>query len=179
MISQLDHPFGTSVYRGTSHFGHSRSRHAWSVDRVLEGGSLDPASSFLKHALSTITSTAFLEVMVIYRDRDFCGTRRTLWASHEYSPLRSVSQTERAEEASRYNRQLEVFPEAQTVRDFQLVLCADVWDRVRALEGAVEAGKAKGVFDNFSSEPMVIHNPQATIVDERDDICATYVITLH
>lgn len=108
--------------------------------------------------------------MVIYQDRDFCGTRRTLWASHEYGPLQNVPQTERAEEASRNNRRFEVFRKAQTVRDFRLGLCVGVRDHVgeysvRALEGAAEAGKARGMFDNFSSEPMVIHNPQATIVE--------------
>ena len=55
----------------------------------------------------------------------------------------------------------------QKARDFQLVLCADVWYvvgeySVGVLKEAVAAGKAKGMFNPFSSEPTVIHTPQVT-----------------
>jgi len=60
-----------------------------------------------------------------------------------------------------------VFQEVQKARDFQLVLCADVWYvvgeySVGVLKEAVAAGKAKGMFNPFSSEPTVIHTPQVT-----------------
>ena len=46
------------------------------------------------------------------------------------------------------------------VRNFQLVLCADVWDHmgkysVRVLEEAVAAEKAMGGFSNDFLEPLV------------------------
>ena len=56
------------------------------------------------------------------------------------------------------------------MRDFRLVLCADVWDRggeysVQALKGAVAAEKARGMFDGFSSEPVVVHSPRVSPAD--------------
>jgi len=85
-----------------------------------------------------------------------------------------MSQTEKAEEASRYHRQFEVFRGAREVRDFQLVLCVRAWDRVGeysvgVLEQAVAEEEAKGMFVNFSSEPVVIHSPRAALIDERSE----------
>ena len=55
--------------------------------------------------------------------------------------------------------------ELYRVRDFQLLLCADVWDRVgeysvQVLKEAVAVGGVKGMFDGFSSKPVVIHSPR-------------------
>ena len=52
------------------------------------------------------------------------------------------------------------------VRDFQLVLCVDVWDCIGWFsmwvpENAVAAEKARGGFVDFFSEPMVIYSPRA------------------
>ena len=49
---------------------------------------------------------------------------------------------------------------------------------VRVLKRAVAAEKAKGMFDNFFSEPMVIRNPRATPTSEKDELFATY-LTFH
>jgi len=147
---------------------------AWSIDDPPGGGSPDSASSLLKHALSTITSPAFVEVVVLYWDYwDF----RCIPIS-DYRSIRSMSQTEEAEEASRYHRQFEVFHEAQGVRDFQLVLCVYAWDcvgkyLVGVLEYAVAEEQEKGMLVNFSSEPIVIHSPRVTLTYELNEFCIT------
>ena len=153
---------------------------AQSVNNELKDRPSNPASSLLNHILSTITSPTFLEVMVLYRDYcDFPGIQIVCACETARPLLRRTSQAERAEEALRYHRQFEVFREAQKVRDFQLVLCADAWDNVgeypvRVLKRAVAAEKAKGMFDNFSSEPMVIHSPRAAITGVWKDVYGTY-----
>ena len=159
-------------------FGLSRSKSlqtlevtAGSVNYALGGGSLNPISSFLKHILSTITSPAFLEVIVIHYDGDFSGLQWESW-NKTLHPFRRLSQADRAEEALRYHRQFKVFCEAQKVRDFRFVLCAEVWSHLeehtmRVLREAVAAEKAKGLFDDFSSAPIVIHRPGTASADIR------------
>ena len=73
---------------------------------------------------------------------------------------------ERVEDDLWHRRRFEVFREMHKVRDFQLVLCADVWDFIgwfsmRVLKNAVAAEKARGGFDEFFSEPMVVYSPRA------------------
>jgi hypothetical protein len=153
---------------------------ARSIDIVSRGGSLDSASSLLKHTLSTITSPAFLEIIVFYYDLDFHGVWGLLGDTTR-GPFYRMSENERAEEASRHHRQFEVLHEVQKVRDFRLVLCADVWERVgeysvRVLERAVAVEKAKGVFDNSSPEPTVVHRPRASRADLGDEFDATQCI---
>jgi hypothetical protein len=171
-------PNGFTARSSLRNFGLYRNRSlralevmAWSIGAaLLRGGSPGPASSLLKHTPSSTTSPAVFGLTVLYRDyRDFRGIR-SAWDKSPRDPLRHMSETERAEEASRHNRQFDVFRGAQKVRDFRLVLCADVWERlgeyaVQVLKQVVEVEKAKGVFDNFSSEPVVIYSPRAAIID--------------
>ena len=149
---------------------------ARSIDDALRGRSRDAASNLLKHALSTITSHALLEIIVIYQDYDFRGIRSP-WACSARGPLHVMSQAERAREASRHLRQFGVLRELHKVRDFQLLLCADVWDRVgeysvKVLKEAVEAGGVKGTFDGFSPKPMVIHSPRVAPAGVREELYA-------
>jgi len=63
---------------------------------------------------------------------------------------------------------LQVFREMYKVRDFELVLCADVWHRlgeqaIGELNQAVAAEKAEGGFDNLSSEPLVTYSPRRSL----------------
>ena len=105
---------------------------AHSVNYSLRASLQDPASSFLKHALSTITSPIFLEVVVIYRWYNFRGIRNLRFDAvrRPLCHICGLTEGERAEEALQYRRQFKVFREAQKVRDFQLVLRAEVWDDV-------------------------------------------------
>ena len=129
---------------------------AWSVP----GG--EPG--FPTHALSTITSPAFSKVVICYRDYHFSDVRGPpLYSDCNF--FRLMSKADIAEEASWYHRQLELFREMHKVRGFQLVLCADVWDRmvecaVRVLKQAVAVEKARGGFGDLSSEPLVICTPR-------------------
>lgn len=96
--------------------------------------------------------------MVLYQDGDFRGARPS-WRSH-WGPSRA----EIAEEASQHHRRFEVFREARKVRDFRLVLCANVQERIRErsveiLKRAVAVEKERKGFDDFPSEPLVIYYP--------------------
>jgi len=136
---------------------------AWSIDRALNGGSPDAASSLLKHALSTIRSPSFFEVGVLFRWDDFRGVES--WQNPDRPPLRQMSPTEKAEEASWHRRRFEVLRSVRNVRDFRLVLSAEVWDpvgeySVRMLKEAIAVEKADGGFDSFFSEPSVTYSPR-------------------
>ena len=58
------------------------------------------ATSNLKRTLSTITSPAFLEVVIIYRDYDFCGLQSE--KHPDQPPLREIPQTDKTNEALQY-----------------------------------------------------------------------------
>ena len=71
----------------------------------------------------------------------------------------------REREASWHRRLFEVFREMYTVREFRLVLCADVWDRLKEftmerLKRAVAVEKAAKRLDYLPSEPLVICSPR-------------------
>ena len=118
--------------------------------------------SFLMTTLPTITSPAFSEVVIVYRDRDFSGVG--------YYPLRvyrKATPADRATEASWHRRLFEVFRKTHAIRDFRLVLCADVWGRMKEytvgeLECAVAVEKAAKRLDYLPSEPLVIHSPRGS-----------------
>ena len=88
-----------------------------------------------------------------------------------------MSQADREEEALCYHQQFGVFRETHKVRDFRLVLYADIWHRageylVRVLVEAVAAERAKGGFDNFFPEPSVIYRPREFQGDLSEDFRA-------
>ena len=117
----------------------------------------------LKHAVSTVTSPGYLKVMIVYRDNDFRGVETRAYP-HQ-SRLCNVSEADRAEEALKHHRRFEVLREVYKVRDFQPVLFVEVCDpvgdySVRMLKEAVADEKAKGGFEGFRSEPVVVYHPQ-------------------
>ena len=119
----------------------------FSIDRASRNGSPN-ASRFLKHVLSTITSSAFSMIVVLYGDRNFCGV-----------------ESEKAEEVSRHRRIFEVFREAHEVRGFRLKLCASAWgsageESARILEEAIAEERAENGFDDFLCDPFVGYNPR-------------------
>lgn len=86
--------------------------------------------------------------------------RGTLANYPDRPPFGEALQAERTEEATLHHRRFEVFREVHKVRDFQLALCACVWDpaveySARILEEAVGEEKAQKGFDNFLSGPLV------------------------
>ena len=125
--------------------------------------SLGREPDFLTHELSTVTSPAFSEVIIVYRDHDFLGVDPSRF-SYNF-PFHWMSEVDEAEEALRHRRRFKVFREIRKVRDFRLVLRVDVWDRVGkytmgVLKQAVTAeGEWEGVENTFS-EPLVIYSPR-------------------
>jgi len=112
---------------------------ARSIDAILRGNSPGTPSNLLAHALSTITSPMFSEVVVFYREENSPGAvfcLQALWfPSVIYPSIHEMSQAERAREVSRHHERFELFHEMHKIRDFQLVLCVDVWDRVGGVLG--------------------------------------------
>ena len=103
----------------------------------------------LAYALSTIASPVFSEVTIIYRDVVLSGF---------------LSPAEAAEELLSHHRRFEVFRAMRHVRDFQLVLCACVWDdvgeySVRKLKQVLAEERAKMGCDHISPEPLVVRGP--------------------
>ena len=151
---------------------------ARSIDGRFMYGPSDAPAILLKFALSTIRSPVFSEVTIFYRDYDFRGVQ----PNHNVldgPPICRMSPDEMVEDALWHRRRFEVFREMRKVRDFQLVLCADVWDRigwfsVRVLEDAVAAEKARGGFDRFFSEPMVVFSPRASSPEMAEGVWAAH-----
>ncbi|KAF9643564.1 hypothetical protein BDM02DRAFT_3123277 [Thelephora ganbajun] len=136
------------------------------LDRTSSAGSPDATPSLLTYALSTMTSPVFSEVIVYYRDYVFCGVE-TPWVGSDSPAFRRSSPAELAEEASRHHLRFKALRRMRKIREFELVLCADVWDRVgkysvKKLKQAVAAEKARGMFDDVFQEPSVIYSPRGS-----------------
>jgi len=89
----------------------------------------------------------FSKVIIIYQDYDLHGIHSD-WVKRTYSP-------------PNHQREFQVFCKMHKVWGFQLVLCADVWDRVvveagRELKQVVEAERAGRGFNVLFPEPLVV-----------------------
>jgi len=151
---------------------------ASSINYTTSDSSPD-ATCFLKHVLSTITSSVFFKITVEYDEGDFRGIE---YYDPDRPPFRELSQAERAEEASWHHRLFELLREVHKVRSFQLVLCVSVCGcvgeyPVQMLEVAVAEEKAKNGFDSFSSDPLVRYNPQEGCHGCLGECCAAGRIT--
>ena len=146
--------------------------------RVLEvtaSSVLGGKSNFLTHALSTIISPVFSEVVILYRDCDFRGVECS-WSPFPRA-FRLMSDSDIVEEASWHHKQFKLFHRMHRVRGFRLVLCADVWDRVakytvQVLKQAVAAEKVKGGFGGHFSEPLVVYTPRGSPPEHSETSCA-------
>ena len=142
-----------------------------SVSALLSPQPLHMTSHLLKHVLSTITSPTFSEVILVYRDYDFSDFLDAR------SPRYKATQGDRARETLRRRETFKIFRWIHKVRHFQLVLCADVWYRLREhamrmLKGVVAAEKAEAGFGFSFPEPFVIYSPRESQTDLTDDLCA-------
>lgn len=135
-----------------------------SIDRAISVGysGLRNPSQVLKYALLTIRSPMFSRVVLVHEEHSFRGvdTRRT----SEWPHLHEMSQSARGEEASRYRKRFELLREVHKLRDFQLVLCANVWGPVgdytlQMLREAVAAERENGRLYGSFSGPLVTYNP--------------------
>jgi len=115
----------------------------------------------LTRVLLTITSPVFSEVIFIYRDYDF----RRIKCPPCTGIILGLLPDEAEIEASIHRGHLEALREMHRVRDFQPVLCADVWERVREyavwqLEWVVADEKVRMGADDFFSKLLVISTPR-------------------
>ena len=122
------------------------------------------ASDLLKHVLSTITSPTFFEIVVVYRDYNFCGVETMEYPTQP--PVCTTSRADRAMGIRQHLPEFDVFREIHKVRNFRLVLCADVRVcageyPVRVLEEGVATEREKGEFEDSFPETLVIHSPRA------------------
>lgn len=75
-----------------------------------------------------------------------------------------------------YLEQFKLLREVQTVRNFQLVLHAEVWEReaesmVSALRAAVAVQKERGGFNDLFPEPLVTFLPRSHLETEPQCSC--------
>ena len=120
---------------------------------LIDRDSRGPASKFLKHLLSTITSPVFSRIIVLYGNQHFRGIEFYHSSRAFFSRL---SQAERAGEVARHRMTFEVFRKIHEVRDFQLVLSACIpgsvgEELVRILEEAIAEEKGQRGFNGFLS----------------------------
>lgn len=113
------------------------------------------APGFLTTVLSTIAPPLPLGIVVVYSERDFdcyvCSWRTPVSAEHR----------PRVKSALNHRERFKVLNEMYTVREFQLVLCADVLDciteyAVQVLERIVESEWMGGGLGYLQSKPLVI-----------------------
>jgi len=112
------------------------------------------ASGFLRTVLSTVTSPLPLDLLINY-DAFVVLCHRPL-----YRPVSRVLPSERAAEALEHRKRFKVFSEMYAVREFRLVLCADVLDYAiedvtRALECIVKKERMGGRLDYLPCEPLI------------------------
>lgn len=122
---------------------------------------------FLTTVLSTITSPLPLTVVVVYWEDDVgCSVySRTMPVRVDLTPTK----------ARKHRKRFKVLAEIYRVREFQLVLCADVLDRVaeyamQVLEHVVKGEKVNGGLSYLLSEPLVIsemRSPRTRLGDDQ------------
>ena len=108
-----------------------------------------------------------------YSDPNFPGVKS---GCSNWPHLRELSKAERMEELSRHRLGFKGLREVyDQTRAFQLVPFTGVRGRVgehpvRILEGAVAEEKARVGFDGFSSDPLVVYDPQRARPDHREPL---------
>ena len=126
---------------------------------------MDTASEHFKYALLTINSSRSCDVALVYQEPCFRGIKtekRSVWPH-----LRELSHDERTEEAAMHHRRFEFLRELRKVRNFRVVLCANVWGPVAEYgvqepKEAVAVERARKGFGEFHSGLSVTHNPRDT-----------------
>ena len=123
---------------------------ASSIDPAMSGSSPN-TTFFLKHVLSTITSSTFFGVAIFYSDPNFLGVKS---GCSDWPHLRELSKAERMEEFSRHRLEFKGLHEVHKTRAFQPALLAGARGRVGEypvwiLEEVVAEEKARVGFDGF------------------------------
>ena len=90
----------------------------------INAGRCDAASDFFKTVLSSVATPERLDVVIIYQHFNFIHMPHWTWCDLEPVPYEQQGIGEMYSEF--HQQQLKVFSEMHTVRDFRLVLYADV-----------------------------------------------------
>jgi len=144
------------------HFDLSRNKSLRTLETT--GASIntadDTASGFLGTILSSATSPAPLDLVVIYGDSDFGVMSGHFRCKPNPDCSCHVSAETRKYRTRVIQKQFRVFREVHSVRAFRLVLCADVFDcmverAMKTLGGVVEAERVEGGLGNLC-EPLII-----------------------
>ena len=90
----------------------------------IDGSGSTAASDFFKTVLSSIATPERLDVVIIYQHFNFNYMLHQTWCDSE--PGGSERQGTKEKHSQFHQQQLKVFREMHSVRDFRLVLCADV-----------------------------------------------------
>ena len=147
------------------HFDPSRNRSLRTLETTAKSvnAASGSASDFFRTVLSTTTSHAPLDVVVVYRETDLGGD----WGCCRFrcgpSPICSRYHLQRdiAGDVLRYKRHFRLFREMHKARDSRLALCADVLDcmvehAIQTLEHTLIAREVNGGLDCFIYKPLVI-----------------------
>ena len=133
----------------------------------------------LTRVLLTVTSPVFSEVIFVYRDYNFGCINSPPCMGRAI--IRGLLPDEAETEASTQRRYLEALREMHRVRDFQPVLCADVWERVREhavwqLKWVVADEKVGMGADDFFSKLLVISSPRESYPLDLKQSSADWII---
>lgn len=164
------------------HFNISRNKSLRTLETTAQSITVagDNASNFLRTILSTITSPAPFDVVIVYRDVDLGGIPSHCWRC-EPDPVcfRHYGWYKgNIVDAPRYKQHLIVFREMHKAwQDFRLVLCADVFDcmvehGIQTLEDIVDAGG----LDYLFYKPLIIcerRTPRTRVEDYQAGWSAT------
>ena len=143
--------------RFTPNFDLSQNKSLRALEVTMTSAVSSAFTGSLGHAISTIRSPAFSEVIVIYQDSDIFTM---LYRMHGPPAYYHFSPTFEADLASQRHTAFVMLLELCRVHDFKLVVCADVWGcarghAMRELKLAVLAECTEGELENMSSQLMV------------------------
>jgi len=144
------------------HFNLSQNKSLRTLETTVESiiAADDTAPDFLRTVLSSVTSPAPLDVVIIYRDVIPSGGQDCMWCCNS-GPICNHSKEMRDKNARGHQQQLRVFREMRSMRDFRLVLCADVSDHmvghaVGKLERIAKAEKVERGLGHLPYKSLVI-----------------------
>ena len=146
------------------HFDLSRNRSLRTLETTAESvnAASSTASDFFKTVLST-TPPAPLDVVIVYREFDLGSIWGSCWFTDGSNPICFYHKPrwDTSNDVPRYKRHFRLFREMHKVRDFRLVLCADVFDclvehAIQTLEHTLIAREVNGGLDYFINKPLVI-----------------------
>ena len=146
------------------HFNLSRNESLRTLETTAESIDVagDTTFDFFKTVLSSITSSAPLDVVVIYQEFDLARMPHCSRCDSEIVRSCHNWPIPRVSEDLRFQRQFRAFREIHSVRAFRFVLCVDVpfdcmvEDGLETLGRFAKAEKVTGGLDYLFREPLII-----------------------